>query len=171
MQPDQPIEPVTSAIDAGNWEVARALLARLSHVGSPSPTASELDALRHQIESALVRETDWAASAVRWKATLAEYPDEPELWPFAARCFIQVAELEDADRVLGKLCERYSDDFENWMYYAMNAEHQHRWSAAVERWDRVIALRPDDPGIKTLRGDAIWNAEMQAADEAFAIEA
>ena len=156
-------QAIAAAMHAKQWERARAELARLAARGAGP---EEIDRLRHAIETELVAGQDWAASSARWKSVLDEFPDEPCLWPFAARCFMQTAEFSEADPLLGRLCEQQPDNFEVWMYYAINAQNQHRWVAAVERWDRAIALRPDDPNIKTLRGDAIWNAEMQAMDQA-----
>ena len=156
---------IEQAVERGAWEYARALLARsVRHPGFSPIGSDDIERLRHTIETALVNETDSTQATIRWRETLAEFPDEPAIWPFAASCFIQSSAFADAESVLCLMCERQPDNVENWMYFAINAEHQHRWADAVERWNRVVALRPDDSRMKTLRGDAIWNSEMLATD-------
>ncbi len=160
------LERVRREVSDLAWERARALLACAAACENAGAwNADEFEALRHEIESALVAEQDWTAATIRWRAALRDFPDEPVLWPFAARCFIQAHAYEDAEPVLLRIAEAYPDDADNWMYAAVNAEHLHNWSVAVERWNRVVALRPTDPNMKTLRGAAIWNAEMLAWDK------
>ncbi len=156
---------IEQAVERGSWEYARALLARgVRHPGPSKIGPDDIERLRHTIEMALVNESDWPQATIRWRETLAEFPDEPAIWPFAASCFIQSSAFADAENVLRLMCDQQPDNVENWMYFAINAEHQHRWTDAVERWNRVVALRPDDARMKTLRGDAIWNSEMLATD-------
>lgn len=160
------IEEIKAELAAGEWAMASGRLALLLSNEEAQTHLVELVQLRHEIDLKIIGEHDWPEASIRWKKAVSAFPGEQTLWPFAARAFIQNADFDAAEEVLGNLCRHEPNQHEHWIYYARNAESRHSWAEAVNRWTHVVRLVPNDPSMKDARGEAIWHAEMQAEEEA-----
>ena len=101
--------------------------------------------------------TDWSVSAQRWQSHLSRFPTLELFDGLAAEAAAQAGLHEQAERILHSALRRRGDALDLCVCHAVVAEHAQRWSVAVARWDRVLALAPANPVYEERRRKAALN--------------
>src|ERR1700693_4312859 len=132
-----------SAVDLrnrGHFEEAEMVLAEAMERFPEEPRpCSEWALLAH------VRR-DWSEAARRWEALRKRFPDDALAFVLGGVAARQLGEFDDAEALLSIARERYPIDAGAATEYAWLATQRRDWPQALERWEVVRDLLPDQPG-------------------------
>jgi len=100
-------------------------------------------------------ESNWNEALARWKAVAHSYPKHPAGIIGIGRVLIKLTRLAEAEEQLSIGISAFPDDLHVAMTHAEVATAQMHWNDALERWDKVLALKPDSEPAITQRKIAL----------------
>lgn len=109
----------------------------------------------------------WEEAGRRWADLVERFPDRPAGYLGKAAVLRQAKQYDDAEAVLRTAVERFPGDAVTLTEHAWLAQYRQDWPAASERWQRVRAVKPDEPLAWSFGATGLW--EQRRFEEADAL--
>src|SRR5581483_5440084 len=101
---------------------------------------------------------------------IQRFPNRPIVWGMAATAYREAGLIDLAEELLSKAIGLDPKNVELQVEYAVTAERNGAWTAAISRWNRALDLSPDNLNIQNCRGNAIWQETIARLDSGSAHE-
>ena len=117
---------------------------------------------------AAVLQKRWTDALDRWRQLADVMPDNPQAWIGQGNALIELGKLAKADAVFQEACSRWPDNVPVLTGCARAAVLQKHWTEALDRWQRMAVVAPDNPQPWIGQGNALIGlAEFERAEAVF----
>jgi len=109
-----------------------------------------------------MKRPDPAQAVRRFGELVARFPDEVDGHVQLAAAMRLAKDFEGADRTLTAAHERFPENFEILMAWAITARERRDWPEALRRWDKLIAAHQDRPEGRRFAAEALLELRRPA---------
>lgn len=150
---------------AGRFASADALLKEgLTQCANRLPLAIEYAWVAHY-------QSNWTEALSRWQSVAQSHPKHPAGIIGIGRALIKLTHLEEAEKSLSAGVSAFPSDIHLATTFAEVASARKHWKDALDRWDRVLALKPDNESAIAQRELARSHIGRSAAAAGISVDA
>ena len=88
---------------------------------------------------------DWVAATQRWEHLRQIAPGNQTAYAAGAHALRQAGRDQEAEALMEMAIQRFPDDLGLRTSHAWAATHRKDWPEAIDRWNHVLTLQPDNP--------------------------
>jgi tetratricopeptide (TPR) repeat protein len=149
---------------AGRFASADALLKEgLAQSASRLPLAIEYAWVAHY-------QSNWTEALSRWQSVAQSYPKHPAGITGIGRVLIKLTQLAEAEQSLAAGVSAFPSDIHLATTFAEVASAREHWKDALNRWNKVLHLKPDDESAIAQREVARSHIGESAAEASISVE-